>query len=393
MIYFDYAATTPIDEEVLVIYQQVAAHYWGNTSSLHHIGGEAKQVLENSRKSLATLLHVPPRGIYFTSSGTESNQLAIVSLALSQSYKGKHIITSQAEHSSVFSALSYLENKGFEVTKIPYTKDGQVDLLQLEKAIRSDTIMTTIGYVNSEIGSIQPLEKIRQLLHAEIIFHTDAVQAFGKVDLSNLHKVVDSFSISSHKLYGPKGVGAVYIQPRFAIKGIFPLQTHEHGIRGGTVNTPGIAAFAAAALKYVGEEWDSAIKLRRLFLAALKRELKSQQQVIESSVSQLPHIVGLTLPNYEGQLIMLECNRKGFCISTGTACGRASSTAGKTMVAMGYSEERQKEFIRISFGKDTSENDIVQLVQVLKEIVVGNKEIGDKDCEKRKNCSVKSEGI
>ncbi|MRT18259.1 aminotransferase class V-fold PLP-dependent enzyme, partial [Vitellibacter sp. q18] len=122
-----YAATTPIDEEVLVIYQQVAAHYWGNTSSLHHIGGEAKQVLENSRKSLATLLHVPPRGIYFTSSGTESNQLAIVSLALSQSYKGKHIITSQAEHSSVFSALSYLENKGFEVTKIPYTKDGQVD--------------------------------------------------------------------------------------------------------------------------------------------------------------------------------------------------------------------------------------------------------------------------
>ncbi|GIP63482.1 cysteine desulfurase [Virgibacillus pantothenticus] len=393
MIYLDYAATTPIDEEVLVIYQQVAANYWGNTSSLHHIGGEAKQVLENSRKSLASLLHVPPRGIYFTSGGTESNQLAIVSLALSQSYKGKHIITSQAEHSSVFSALSYLENSGFEVTKVPYTKDGQVDLLQLEKAIRSDTIMTTIGYVNSEIGSIQPLEKIRQLLHAEIIFHTDAVQAFGKVDLSNLHKVVDSFSISSHKLYGPKGVGAVYIQPRCAVKGIFPLQTHEHGIRGGTVNAPGIAAFVAAALKYVGEEWERAIKLRRLFLAELRRELKSQQQVIESSVSQLPHIVGLTFPNYEGQLIMLECSRKGFCISTGTACGQASATAGKTMVAMGYSEERQKEFIRISFGKDTSENDIVQLVQVLKEIVGGNKEIGDEDCEKRKKCSVKNEGL
>ncbi|WP_077706224.1 IscS subfamily cysteine desulfurase [Virgibacillus dokdonensis] len=392
MLYFDYAATTPMDEEALAIYQQVAANFWGNTSSIHHIGGEAKEILENSREKLARLLHVPARGLYFTSGGTESNQLAIVSLALSQSNKGKHIITSQAEHASVFSALAYLENKGFEITKIPYTKGGQVDVHQLEKAIRSDTIMVTISYVNAEIGAIQPLQKIQQLLPPNIIFHTDAVQAFGKVDFSKLHQVVDSFSISSHKLYGPKGVGAVYIQPRLAIKGIFPLQTHEHGVRGGTVNTPGIAAFVAAAVKYTRAEVDHADALRRLFLIKLKRELKDCYQVIESPVSQLPHIVGLAMHHYEGQFIMLQCNRKGVCISTGSACGHALSTAGKTMLAMGYTQERQKEFIRISFGKDTKEKDVMQLVKILKEIVTRNKEVGEGVCKNRKKYLVKNAG-
>ncbi|MGX4668146.1 IscS subfamily cysteine desulfurase [Cerasibacillus sp. JNUCC 74] len=367
MKYFDYAATTPMDPEVLEVYQTVASTYWGNPSSLHQIGSQAKELLENSRMALAKLLHVPARGIYFTSGGTEANQLAITSLAFSQSHRGKHIITSMAEHSSVFSALGYLKGFGFEITHIPYLANGQLDFLALERAIRSDTILVTISHVNGEIGSIQPLAKISERLkQRQIMFHTDCVQSFGKIDLKPLFSLVDSFSISAHKIYGPKGVGAIFINPNYAVKGIFPFETHEHGLRGGTVNTPGIAAFAGAALKNTETDWSHVNALRKLFLDNLEKELKSKYRILESPQQQIPHIIGLAFHGYEGQLIMLECNRKGFCISTGSACGQALSISGRTMIAMGYSEDEQKEFVRISFGKDTKKEDVIQLVQVLK---------------------------
>ncbi|MCP3741218.1 IscS subfamily cysteine desulfurase [Rossellomorea sp. BNER] len=370
MKYFDYAATTPMDSEVLKIYQEVASQYWGNTSSLHNAGTKAEELLENCRNKLASLLNVSARGIYFTSGGTEANQLAITSLAFSQRHKGKHIIASMAEHSSVSSALDYLSDCGFEITKIPYLSNGQLDLAILKQSIQEDTILLTIGHVNGEIGSIQPLEEISRLIKDKnILLHSDCVQSFGKMDLKKICSFVDSISISSHKIYGPKGVGAVYIRPNIHVKGLFPHQSHEHGFRGGTVNTPGIAAFVAAAIQSNQNHWERVNQLRKFFTSKLKNELKGCITIYESeTTSQLPHVIGLAINGHEGQWVMLECNRKGFCISTGSACRQGLQAPSKTMVAMGVTEEKQKEFIRISFGKETREEDITALVEALIEI-------------------------
>lgn len=359
-----------MDSEVLKIYQEVASEYWGNTSSLHDVGTKAEELLENCRDKLASLLNVSSRGVYFTSGGTESNQLAIPSLAFSQQHKGKHIITSMAEHSSVSSALDYLSGYGYEITKIPYLSNGQLDLSALKQSIREDTILITIGHVNGEIGSIQPLEDINNLIkNKNIFFHSDCVQSFGKMDLKKICSFVDSISISSHKIYGPKGVGAVYIRPTIHVKGLFPHQSHENGFRGGTINTPGIAAFVGAAIQPNHDHWDKAVQLRKLFTSQLTNELKNCVTIYESEPSiQLPHVIGLAINGHEGQWVMLECNRKGFFISTGSACRQGLQTPSKTMIAMGVAEEKQKEFIRISFGKGTQVEDVIALVETLKKV-------------------------
>lgn len=373
MIYFDYSATTPIDEEALEVYQQISSHVFGNTSSLHDIGSEADHILQVCRKELADILDVSAESIYFTSGGTESNLLSIISLAKSHSHLGKHIITSIAEHPSVHSAMTFLEEIGFEISKIPFTADGMIDLFTLQENIREDTILISLQHVNSEIGTIQPIKEVFHMIQGQkIIFHCDCVQSFGKLDMKEVLPYVDCLTISSHKIYGPKGVGAIYINPSNHVKPVFSGFHHENGFRGGTVNLPGIAGFVASTKKALKQEKIKKYQsLRLLFLELINNDHITlyQSTAIEC---QLPHIIGLGINGIEGQYVMLECNRNGFAISTGNACHVGQQEQSNTMKAMRIQPSKSQEFVRISMGNKTDECNVKALADLLNKIAEEN---------------------
>ena len=248
MIYFDFAATTPLDAEAAEVFVQASTEYFGNSSSLHDIGGQSQDLLENCREELANLLGVNKKGLYFTSGGSEGNFLAIEALLSAPKKPGKHIIAGMAEHSSIHGVLNRLE--GYSITYLPFNPSGLIDVEELVQAITPETVLVAIQHVNSEIGTIQPIEDIARLCKEQNIhFHSDFVQSFGKIDLKRIAPLVSSFSFSGHKIYGPKGVGGAYIDPAISWRAFFPGGSHEKGFRPGTVNVPAIAAMTAAAQK------------------------------------------------------------------------------------------------------------------------------------------------
>lgn len=364
MNYFDYAASTPMTAEAVHVFSSLSQQCYGNTTSLHDIGTEASNILSLSRKTIATLLDVEEAGIYFTSGGTESNLLSIISLALAQRSRGNHLIVSAGEHPSVDQAMEYLQDQGFHVTTIPFNKNGMIQLDVLEKAITKQTILVSVQHINPEIGTIQPIAEIAELLKdRHIILHCDAVQSFGKVDIRPITAIVDSITVSSHKVYGPKCVGAVYIHPKHRFQPVFPGVVHERGFRGGTVNVPGIAAFATAAQACVGNH---SIATYRHFRSLLIDPLQTNRHLFTiyealNEEQQLPQIIGLGVRHLEGQLMMLELNRKGFAVSTGSACQVGQQQTSKIMYAMGIPADQAREFIRISFGQSTTEESVKQL--------------------------------
>lgn len=375
MIYFDFAATTPLDPEAAEVYIQAATEFFGNSSSLHDIGGNASALLENCRDELARLANINKNGLFFTSGGSESNFLAIEALLSAPKKHGNHIISGVAEHSSIHGALNRLKGAGYEVTLLPLNSSGLIDMKDLVEAIKPETVLITLQHVNSEIGTIQPIEKIAQICKENNIhFHSDFVQSFGKINLSTVAPLVSSFSFSGHKIYGPKGIGGVYMDPGISWHPFFPGGSHEKGFRPGTVNVPGIAAMTAAAQKIfpsVTEDLHHYVELRQTFLDALS-PIKQWVQVFEAEElgdAQLPSIIGLRVTGIEGQWMMLESNRLGFAISTGSACQVGMQTPSKVMRALGVSDEQAKEFIRISFGRSTSKEEVLRLGEALVGIV------------------------
>lgn len=358
MHYFDYAATTPLHPKAATMYKKIAQNCYGNTTSLHEIGTEAQNIVSYCRQQLANKLGVDSAGLYFTGGGTESNLLSIISLAKANQHKGKHIITTLGEHPSIDSAMEYLQNAGFTITKIPFTPDGVIDTDLLKEAITDETILISAQHSNPEIGTIQPIEIISQFAKERgILLHSDCIQSFGKVNLKPIAKLVDSLTISGHKIYGPKGIGIVYINPRHRIVPVFPGLIHEDGFRGGTINVPAIAALTEAVhqTEILLEHEHNLQKYRQTFISKLEGHSDSFTVFTsKTEENQLPHIVGLSVTNIEGQLMMLELNRHGFAISTGSACQVGQLTSSKIMIALQIEPQRAKEFIRISFGKSTT---------------------------------------
>ncbi|MFS0576337.1 IscS subfamily cysteine desulfurase [Sporosarcina sp. 179-K 3D1 HS] len=376
MYYFDYAASTPLLPAASEVFYTLSERCFGNTSSLHEFGGEAQNMLAYARNELAGMLGVEADGIYFTGGGTEGNLLTLISLAKANRHRGSHLIMSAGEHPSVDSAMDYLKMEGFSVTTVPFGNDGILDLDLLEQAIQEETILLSVQHINPEIGTIQPIEEIAGLIAGRgILFHSDCVQSFGKVDVRPLANWVDAMTVSSHKVYGPKGVGAVYIHPKHRFSPVFPGVVHEGGFRGGTVNVPGIAAFVTAAKTAIDEESENLLyhSLRQAFYDKIKN-IKEFFTIYEASEpeKQLPQIIGLGIKRVEGQLIMLELNRHGFAISTGSACQVGQQHASKTMVAMKIDPQIAKEFIRISFGRDTTVESVElladRLIQVARQL-------------------------
>lgn len=359
MIYLDYAATSTMSPEALHTYSEVAQRYYGNSASLHDAGGQASYFIEQSRALVAKKLGVSSDGVIFTGSGTEGNLLTILSVAMA-STKGKHIITSQAEHTSVHAALNTLEKMGYEVTKLPLQANGCVNVVHLTEAIREDTALITIQHVNSEIGSIQPVELIADIAKkANVFFHVDCVQSFCKLSTLSFSNQVDAMTVSAHKIGGPKGCGAVFINPKIRVPALTPGVTHERGLRGGTLDTPAIVAFSSAieAYQYERQHYEA---LRQY----LRKNLPKTCRIIDS-VEQLPNICGLLMEKVEGQYVLLKLNEAGICISTGSACDIKSESGTKAVLSMGYTMEEARQFFRISFGQTTSFEEIDILLAAL----------------------------
>ncbi len=382
MIYLDYAASSPLCEEALQTLMTMSRDVYANASSLHDGGGRAAHIVERSREFVAGLIGGHPDGLFFTGGGTESNILAIQSLAGALPPGRRHILISALEHHSVKLAAAGLVPLGYEVEVIAPDASGRIGPGQIEPLLRPGTGLVSVQHANSETGLVQDLPAIGAFLHERgILLHSDAVQSFGKIGFSVRELEVDALSVSAHKVQGPKGVGAVYIRPGVPFAPLYPGTLHESGFRPGTVNVPGIAAFAAAAVYTCGQREERTQQYRRL-----RQHLKQQFQACGLSaylvvdrlpggeVNVLPHIAGCAGLGYEGQYVMLECNRKGICISTGSACSSGHHTVPDTLVSLGLSEGEGHSFFRISFGPDTTTQHLDLLVQTLHELEQTKKE-------------------
>ncbi|MDZ5605951.1 IscS subfamily cysteine desulfurase [Bacillus pseudomycoides] len=366
MIYLDYAATTPMSKEAIDTYTKAAEQYFGNEQSLHDIGGTASSLLQVCRASFAQMIGGKEQGVFFTSGGSESNYLAIQSLLNAKN--GKHILTSPMEHASIRSYFQSLTKQGYTITEIPVDSCGLINLGALETAITDDTVLASIQHGNSEIGTIQPISEIGALLKKHhILFHTDCVQTFGKLPIDVTAMQIDSLSVSAHKIYGPKGVGACYINPQVRWGQVFPGTSHEKGFRPGTVNVPGIASFLTAAQDILHDREEERARfqqLRSYFIEQLQH-LPIEIQVEGHSTACLPHIIGVTIKGIEGQYMMLECNRHGIAISTGSACQVGKQEPSKTMLAIGKTYEEAKQYVRFSFGLHTTKEHIDTTIHAL----------------------------
>jgi cysteine desulfurase len=372
MKYFDYAATCPLDRDAADIYIKASTDYFGNSQSLHEAGSAAANLLESCRQEFSRLLVVDKAGVYFTSGGSEANHLGIMALLSAKTKRGNHIITGAAEHSSVYNLMKKLEAEGWEVTYLPLDRDGLIKMESFVQAVRPETVLVSIQHGNPEIGTLQPVKDIAEYCRNKgILIHTDCVQTFGKIPLGSLASSIDALSISGHKFYGPKGTGVAYVNPKLAWKPYIDGTVHEKGFRPGTVNVPGIAAMTAAAQKAYSlftTENDRLNKLRAALVNALSEIYGSFEIFGTEGEERLPGIVGMAINGLEGQMVMLECNRSGFAISTGTACHTGMLSPAKSMTAMGIDGKEAKGFFRISFGRETVEEDVTELGKLLASI-------------------------
>ena len=370
LIYFDYAATTPMSENALNIYTKAAKNAYGNSSSLHDIGDISARTLSASRKVIATIINGHEKGIYFTSGGSEANILTVQSLLNGIKHK-RHIITAVNEHSSLHTFFKNLESKGYRVSYLKPNQQGIITLNQIQSEVSKDTALVSIQHGNSEIGTINPIEHIGLFLREEkILFHSDCVQTFGKIPIDVKH--IDAISISSHKIYGPKGVGAAYISPSVHWQPILPGTTHESGFRPGTVDVPAIAAFATAANDISKDQqklYDHFVQLKNQLIEFFEPYHDKISLINAHFPHTLPNILPLLFNGIEWQYVMLEANRFGMAISTGSACQVGMQAPSRSILAIGYNEQQAKQYVRISLGKDTTYSQIEKLSKVLINIV------------------------
>ncbi|MDM7935275.1 MAG: cysteine desulfurase family protein, partial [Methanothrix sp.] len=339
-IYMDHSATTPVANEVLEAMLPYFSEKFGNASSLHSFGLEAKEALEASREKVAKLLGAKPEEVIFTSGGTESDNLALKGIAYRNREKGKHIITTSIEHPAVLEVCRKLETEGFEVTYLPVTADGLVDPTALEGAIRKDTILISVMHANNEIGTIQPLEEIGRIAaERDVYFHTDAVQTAGKISISVDELGVDLLSISAHKLYGPKGVGALYIRNGTRMENIVQGGGHERGLRSGTENIAGIVGLGRAAeisQETMSQEAERLSRLRDR-LAGLVLEKVKDCWINGSMTRRLPSNLNFGFKYVEGESLLLFLDTKGIAVSTGSACSSHKLEPSHVLRALGLS--------------------------------------------------------
>ena len=367
-IYLDYAATTPVDPEVFKAMLPYFTEHFGNPSSLHSFGQEAKRAVETARASVASLIGAETEEIVFTSGGTESDNFALKGAAAARRDKGNHIITTAIEHHAVLETCRDLEQQGCRVTYLPVDRDGVVDPDAVKRAVTDKTIMISIMHANNEVGTIQPLAEIGEISRArDIYFHTDAVQTFGHIPIDVNELNVDFLSASGHKLYGPKGVGIIYIRKGTKVAPLLRGGGQEKGRRSSTHNVPGIVGMGKAA-----ELSGKSLQEKAKFIGALRDKLiRGVLENIDETrlnghpTQRLPNNVNITINYIEGEAMLMNLDMEGIACSSGSSCSSASSEASHVLAALGVSPSLPHGSLRFSLGKATTEADIDTVLRVL----------------------------
>ncbi len=371
-VYLDYAATTPVHPEVILAMTPYLSEVWGNPSSIHACGLEARSAVEEARGKIAALIGANTNDIYFTSGGTEADNWALMGVAYANQKRGKHIITSTIEHHAVLETCKYLEEKGFYVTYLPVDGFGMVDPDSVRKAITPRTILISVMHANNEVGSIEPITEIAKISKAAGVYlHTDAVQSTGHIPVSVNNLGVDMLSISAHKLYGPKGIGALFLRSGAKIEPLIHGGGQEKQMRAGTENVPGIVGFGKAAELAQIEMVEEANRLSRLRDILIKYILEETESTRLNGhpTQRLPNNVNINFDFVEGEAICLNLDLANICAATGSACSSESMEASHVLLAMGLSPEIARSSLRFSLGKWSTENDIKYVMEKLPTIV------------------------
>ncbi|MBS6559511.1 MAG: cysteine desulfurase [Clostridiales bacterium] len=368
--YLDNAATTFVFPEVKDLMGKVMEEDFGNPSSLHKKGVEAEQYIKEAKETIAKFLKVEPKEIVFTSGGTESNNMALIGSAYANQRRGKHIITTRIEHASVYEPLMHLEKEGFQITYLPVDEHGIVKLDALKEALTDETILVSIMYVNNEIGSIQPIEEIGKIIKSyreDIIFHVDAIQAYGKLKVYPKRAKVDLLSVSGHKIHGPKGSGFLYIKDKTKIQPILFGGGQQKGMRSGTENVPAIAGLSLAS-KFMYENHEEKIEklntLKERFIKGV-----SEIENVKNNSGEAPHIISISFPGVRSEVLLHALEEKGVYVSSGSACSSNHPAISGTLKAIGLDKNHWESTLRFSLSIFTTEEEVDFAIQCLKELV------------------------
>ncbi|WP_202080171.1 cysteine desulfurase family protein [Caldalkalibacillus salinus] len=370
-IYVDHAATTPMHDDVLDAMLPYLKNDFGNPSSIHQFGRETRAALDEARRSLANHLGAKPSELVFTSGGTEADNMALFGIANAHKSKGRHVITTQVEHHAVLYACEQLEEMGFEVTYLPVNHEGRVTRDILEKHLRDDTILVSMMYGNNEVGTLQPLAEIGDMLQErDIVFHTDAVQAFGIEEVNVKTLGVDLLSISGHKINGPKGIGCLYVKANTKLQPIFYGGSQERNRRAGTENIAAIVGLAKAAevsYEALAEKRKHLFQLRERLIQGLQ-EADVSFIVNGDSEHTLPHILNVSFIGVKADAMLMNLDIAGIAASSGSACSAGSLRPSHVLEAMNVGESRVESAIRFSFGFNNTEADVDEIVKQVQAI-------------------------
>ena len=373
-VYFDNSATTKVLAPVADLVMKVMTEDYGNPSAKHGKGMRAEQYIKEAAEIIAGTLKVSPKEIVFTSGGSESNNMALIETAMANRRAGNHIISTAIEHASVYDPLAYLEEQGFEVTYLPVDHNGHISLEDLERAVRRETILVSVMYVNNEIGAVEPVEEIAKLIHKinpAILFHVDAIQAYGKFVIRPKRQGIDLLSVSGHKIHAPKGIGFLYVDSRVKIKPLIYGGGQQRGLRSGTENVPGIAGLGAAAREMYR---DHSERLKRMY--EIKDYMISRLGEVEgTTVNSLPgdqsapQIVSASFSGVRSEVLLHALEEKGIYVSSGSACSSNHPAVSGTLKGIGVKKELLDSTLRFSFGVFNTKDEVDYCISVLQELL------------------------
>lgn len=372
MIYLDNAATTKTAPEVVEAMMPYFTEYYGNAGSIYRLGTESKKAVIRAKETIAESLHAEPNEIYFTAGGSESDNWALKAVYETYRDRGNHIITSKIEHHAVLHTCEYLEKQGAVITYLDVDEDGLVDVEQLRKAIRPDTILISVMYANNEIGTVQPIREIGEIAASHgILFHTDAVQAYGQmpIDVADCH--IDLLSASGHKFNGPKGIGFLYIGKKVKMHSFIHGGQQERGRRAGTENVAGIVGMEAAvkrAYRIMEEKTKRETELRNYLIERIMREIPNTR-LNGHPVKRLPGNVNVSFESVEGESVLIMLDMRDICASSGSACTSGSLDPSHVLLALGLSPELARGSLRLTLSEDNTREELDIVVEELKQIV------------------------
>lgn len=371
-VYLDHAATTPVRPEVIDVMMGVLQEEFGNPSSVHQFGQPVRKMIEQARAQTAKAIGANAKEIVFTSGGTEADNLAIIGGARANANKGKHIITSAIEHHAVLDACLHLQKEGFELTLLPVDEYGRVSVEELRRALRNDTVLVSIMHANNEIGTVNPIAEIGKICRAQgVLFHTDAVQSVGKIPVDVEALQVDLLTLTGHKIYGPKGTGALYIRNGVKIEPLVHGGGQEKAVRPGTENAAGIAGLGKAIELAAAELEQEAARLTKLREKLIDGVLSGipGSRLNGHPTERVPHNANFSFPGVDGQMLIQALDMKGMAASAGSACTSGTVDPSHVLSAIGLERDVALGSVRLSLGKSTSEEDVNYVIDQLQEVV------------------------